>query len=108
MYLNNQEEVGEKAKKRGRPRGSKNKPKDDPPNKRQNVAPKSAFEKALEGAVFEQEDISEDSAMVDCCTCNFSLNGEEEEEKCPGCGVKIHCTCLKGTDGCQNCELINV
>ena len=46
-----------------------------------------------------------------CCTCDFDLDPKtivagEVMEKCPECGIWLHSSCLKGANGCENCELI--
>ena len=82
------------TKKLGRPKGSKKRPKEKTMNQQQQVSQESVVSEAF-------------LPITDCCTCSFPLNGEEEEEKCQVCGIKLHSSCLRGLDGCQNCEMIN-
>ena len=42
-----------------------------------------------------------------CCTFSFGLAFRRKVVvKCPRCGINIHEKCLKGLNGCSNCDMI--
>ena len=43
-----------------------------------------------------------------CFTCHFVFDGKESKQNCPVCGILIHTDCLFGTEGCTNCEELNL
>ena len=67
------ENTGATKKKRGRPVGAKNKSKEGPPNKKQKVK-KSAYEKALDAAAYELEEIESPNDPESCAICGFNFN----------------------------------
>ena len=74
------------TKRRGRPKGAKNKNTKD-------------SEVRVDPSSLQNDEI--------CCTCHLGLKFRNKiVVKCSRCGIKIHKACLKGLNGCQNCELI--
>ena len=43
-----------------------------------------------------------------CLTCHLEFDGKECQQNCPVCGIIIHTDCLLGTEGCTNCENLNL
>ena len=84
-----------KKRGRGRPKGSKNKAKDEPASKKSRVEPskKSLRQRAEEAAYDEDE---EDSQL--CLICFFKFNDpikkDKEITRCPTCSMLVHELCL--------------
>ena len=91
-------------KKRGRPAGSKNKPKEISPAR---PKPNSRLMAEISADPSFQDDSYHDSGDK-CNICQFSLNNpikkNKQKTKCPVCSRTVHAPCLK-KDPCQ-CALI--
>ena len=87
-------------KKRGRPKGSKNKSKDEPSSKRQK---KSLKERAEEAARCNLDD---DSDACPLCFFRFDdpIKSDKPITRCTACQVLVHEPCLVKS-GCD-CEFI--
>ena len=99
-----------KKRGRGRPLGSKNKPKDLKEKSRPKIT-LSQLKKTCGKPTKATVTVAKKPSGLKCCTCDFDLDPKtivpgEVMEKCPECGIWLHSSCLKGVNGCENCEMI--
>jgi hypothetical protein len=92
-------------KKRGRPVGSKNKPKDGAKETKKRGRPVGGKNetKAANTTQSRIDRASRAASWELCRACGFDLDHHEEEVNCPTCDLLIHKDCLRG-DGCPVCE----
>ena len=64
--------------------------------------------KALKLKVAKKKAIRKQKTDNKCLTCHFEFDGKESQQNCPVCGIIIHTDCLLGTEGCTNCENLNL
>ena len=66
------------------------------------------MDKALTQKIGKKRAIRKQKIDNKCLTCHFEFDGKESQQNCPVCGIIIHTDCLLGTEGCTNCENLNL
>ena len=100
-------------KKRGRPKGSKNKPKEPTQKKTSSKAKPKVTVSSLNSMVSSDRikrgvRAAAWSSLENCQICDMELEDDpysdgDEGVNCEGCKLLVHRSCLRG-DGCPVCE----